>query len=302
MIIRPPLHGERPAVTELLVDRERHDRRQALSEHKLLRIGSDESLELVAVGGVLVGYAQAAHHPSGASPPADARPGDRGHWAAEVVTAPDVAGEAGLSAALMEAIAGAVPVGERATVWAWRAADLAAVRDLGLAVHRVLLEMRRPLPLEMDAPVPDGFVVRTFRPGEDEAAWLAANNSAFAGHPENGALDDANLGRRTSQSWFDPQGFLLAWRGDRLEGFCWTKRHDHAVGEIYIIGVVPEAQRQGLGRALLVAGLDDLHRRQGAAEARLFTDAADRGAVDLYRSLGFDVSATTREFVLKDED
>ena len=100
--------------------------------------------------------------------------------------------------------------------------------------------------------VPDGVGLRTFRPGTDDAAWLRVNNRAFENHPDQGGWVEAVLARRMAEPWFDPAGFLLAWRGDELAGFCWTKVHEEPerLGEIFVIGVDPDAQGIGLGRAL----------------------------------------------------
>jgi mycothiol synthase len=116
---------------------------------------------------------------------------------------------------------------------------------------------------------------------------LATNNAAFAGHEENGSIDLADLALRTAQPWFDPRGVVMAWDGDVLAGSCWTKLHGDGVGEIYIVGVHPEARGGGLGRALVLAGLADLHDRQGAEVGMLYVDGANEAAMWLYRDLGF---------------
>src|SRR6185437_13617964 len=102
-----------------------------------------------------------------------------------------------------------------------------------------------------DAPLPAGVRLRTFRPGADDEAWLALNAAAFADHPEQGSWTLQDLHARMAESWFDPQGFLLAETEDgELAGFHWTKIHggdghghqhsgDHGhepIGEVYVVG------------------------------------------------------------------
>jgi mycothiol synthase len=162
----------------------------------------------------------------------------------------------------------------------------------GFARVRVLWQMRRspadPLP---EAPLPAGVTLRHFRPGADNAAWLAVNARAFAAHPEQGRLTEADLQARIDEPWFDPEGFLLAVDVEgTLLGFHWTKVHPDGVGEIYVLGVDPGGQARGLGMALSVAGLSYLAGR-GVTEAMLYVDESNAAAVALYRKLGFDVFA-----------
>ena len=114
--------------------------------------------------------------------------------------------------------------------------------------------------------------MRPFRPGRDEDAWLRVNARAFATHPEQGSWTAEDLRLREAEPWFDPDGFLLAWRGDPddggvLLGSHWTKVHppgdvgDEPVGEVYVLGVDPDAQGMRLGRALTDLGLAHLRGR-----------------------------------------
>lgn len=172
------------------------------------------------------------------------------------------------------------------------AADLAA--RYGYAPVRELWKMRMTtagadLP---DVGLPDGVSIRSFVPGQDEEAWLAANRAAFAHHPEQGSLTRADLDARMAEDWFDPKGFLLAEDGDgRLLGYHWTKVHPRhgahpAIGEVYVVGVAPDAQGMGLGKALTIAGIRHL-QDLGLHAVMLYTDADNAPAVSLYRRLGF---------------
>lgn len=176
-------------------------------------------------------------------------------------------------------------------------AAAALARSLGFTRVRVLHQLRRSLLTPVPAPVfPEGVTLRAFRPGEDDQAWLAVNARAFADHPEQGrwTLDDLRL--RQAESWFDPAGFLLAvrgadgapeaGRGERVLGFHWTKVHSPALGEVYVLGVDPDAHGLGLGSALTLAGLRYL-RGLGLTDAMLYVDGSNTAAMGLYAGLGF---------------
>ncbi len=180
-----------------------------------------------------------------------------------------------------------------------RRADEQVAAAAGLVPTRALYQVRRPLPVgdELMATIKP-LVTRRFRPGEDESAWLEVNNRAFAWHPEQGAWDLTTIAGREAEPWFDPDGFLLHEEDGRLLGFCWTKvhrDHDPVEGEIYVIAVDPEAGGQGLGRALVLAGLDHLAHR-GITVAMLYVDAHNTGAVKLYVDLGFEVQHVNRAY------
>jgi mycothiol synthase len=167
-----------------------------------------------------------------------------------------------------------------------------------LALHagfeeiRTLIQMRRSLLNAIDEPkFPANIVVRSFDANVDFNQWLQCNADAFRDHPEQGTWSEQELRMRMKEPWFNPAGFLVAYQGDKMVGFHWTKIHSddiHAesLGEVYIVGVVPSCRGIGLGRALALAGLKHL-RNQGLTSAMLYVDASDKTAVGLYESLGF---------------
>ena len=186
----------------------------------------------------------------------------------------------------------------------WAHGDLPGATTLatgrGYRRARVLLQMRRDLAGVDPDPrpaLPDGVTVRAFRPGRDEAAWLRVNARAFAAHPEQGAWTAEDLRLRVAMPWFDPAGFLLAWRGDPddggdLLGSHWTKVHppgdadDEAVGEVYVLGIDPSAQGLRLGSALTDLGLAHL-RSRGLGQVMLYVEEDNAAAIRLYNRLGF---------------
>jgi len=212
---------------------------------------------------------------------------------AEVVVNPGDRGR-GLGTALVRAA-----VDGQGAVWAYGnlpAARAVATR-LDLQPTRVLLQMRRALPIEpTTAPLPAGVRLRTFEPGRDETAFLGVNARAFATHPEQGRLDLAGLRDEMAQDWFDPSGFFLAVAdpGEQILGFHWTKVHPHdenvagPIGEIYVLGVDPEAQVRGLGGVLADAGLRHLAERD-LRTVMLYVEQDNVRAVRLYERFGFAV-------------
>ena len=180
--------------------------------------------------------------------------------------------------------------------------DRVAAR-LGFQPARELWQLRVALPVREAPRWPSGVTVRPFEPGRDDDAWLAVNNRAFAADPDQGGWHEGDLATRERAPWFDPGGFLLATDGQGLAGFCWTKVHAAAppieplaLGEIYVIGVDPDRQGAGLGRALVVAGLANLHERHHVPRGMLYVDRVNEAALALYRSIGFALARIDRAY------
>ena len=185
-------------------------------------------------------------------------------------------------------------------------ADEPRLRDVGCHPVRQVLQMRCTLPLAPAAGAP--ATCRPFRPGLDDAEFLELNHRAFEWHPEQGDLDADGLAERLAAPWFSAEGFLVHTDdGGRIDGYCWTKVHPPAddnpsLGEIYVIARDPAVQVRGLGRALVVAGLEHLSRQTVEGEpvtvGMLYVESTNEAAVGLYESLGFALHHTDAAYSL----
>ncbi len=262
-----------------------------LSEHVFLHLvhggdTTDQNL-LLWHGDSLAGYAHLDRSDAVGGP------------SAELVVHPDFRGRGhgtGLTEELLRAAGGG-----RLRLWSHgghpAAAALAA--RLGFRETRTLWQMRRSLYAPLPAPsFPADVSIRTFVVGQDEERWIRVNARAFAHHPEQGSWRVSDLRLREQEPWFDPAGLFLAERPDpagvgmALVGFHWTKVHGagdhehHPIGEVYVVGVDPDAQGQGLGRSLTIVGLQHL-RGRGLAQAMLYVDENNTSAIRVYERLGF---------------
>jgi mycothiol synthase len=286
------------AVTSVVSAATEADGLHPLSEHVMLHLpltapGADRHLLVfVASDGDerLGGYAHLD--------PTDAVEGA----SAEVVVHPDVRGH-GVGRLLVQHLEQLSPDG-RLRLWAHgqQSPARALAESLGYVSSRELWQMRRSLRAALPpTELPAGYRLRSFRPGADDDAWLEVNAKAFADHPEQGAWTLADLHHRMAEEWFDPQGFLVLEGPDAaMAGFHWTKVHGgtapsddgatahghEPIGEVYVVGVSPDHQGRGLGRALTVAGLHHL-RSLGLSQAMLYVDADNTSAVRTYTGLGF---------------
>jgi mycothiol synthase len=206
----------------------------------------------------------------------------------------------GIGRAVVSAMLDQVPDG-RLRLWAHgeHPAAAAMAEAGGFIRSRVLWQMRRPLDTPLPpVRMPEGITTRTFVVGQDEEAWTEVNNRAFAEHPEQGGWSVREVTIREHEPWFDPEGFFLAFRDERLVGFHWTKVHgevhDHGngrhahdlIGEVYVVGVDPSEQGNGLGPALTLLGLHHLQER-GLGSVMLYVDETNTNAIRVYERLGF---------------
>lgn len=216
----------------------------------------------------------------------------------ELVVDPERRG-AGIGTALAREVRGQV----EGTVEAWAHGDHPGARRLaetyGLTAVRDLYRLKRQLRGSSDLPLPvdlaEGLEIRPFEQDRDENGWLRVNAQAFSDHPEQGKMTLDDLRQREAEEWFDASGFLLAVSSDDpedIQGFHWTKIHPAsdgapAMGEVYVVGISPDQQGRGLGKALTAAGINYLTER-GLEHVILYVDGDNAPAMALYEKLGFE--------------
>jgi len=291
---------DRSAAAALIRDAAAADRIGPVSEEARLalahgRPGADFLVARTA-SGTLAGYAYAGP------------PDEHGNRSAELVVAPDHR-RRGLGAALAAELNAAVAdeaapdeTGARRLEF-WAHGDHPAARRLAEALGYELVRELHLMALDVEAlgegeiELPAGAVLRTFRPDADEQEWLTLNRRAFSHHPEQGSWTEVELAERKAEPWFDPAGFFLLSADGQPAGFHWTKVHPAGaygpdpVGEVYVVGVDPEAQGRGFGRLLTLVGLRHL-AGLGLSKIILYADADNTAAVRLYGSIGFRIEST----------
>lgn len=258
-----------------------HDGTAPMGDQVLRELSHDRTGHLLAEDddGDLVGYLDLAPASDDAPP------------MAEVAVHP-AARRRGIGSTLIRA--GLAEGGAGTRVWAH--GDLepakATAAALGLVVARELLQMRRHLNDLPPMPPLDGVQMRTYAGPEDDAELLRVNNAAFSWHPEQGGWTVADIDERRGEPWFDPAGLFLAFDEGtgKLLGFHWTKVHSPTLGEVYVVGVDPDAQGRGLGRALTLVGLHYLAEGlEAGSTVGLYVEADNSAAVQTYVRLDFEV-------------
>jgi mycothiol synthase len=166
----------------------------------------------------------------------------------------------------------------------------------GFAYHSTVWDLELPPDRDVAEPAwPDGVVTRPLDRDGDLDAFTGLFNAAFADHPTPLQLDAAQAHLLKDDPDFLPaEHTLVVEAGDgTLIGFCATEPRfveDGVPGpwaEIWTIGVRPEHQGRGLGRALLRWGARHL-REVGIPAVALSVNGRNPRALALYEAEGFE--------------
>jgi mycothiol synthase len=150
--------------------------------------------------------------------------------------------------------------------------------------------------MELEGEVPKArfrypFRCRHFMPG-DEQTLAGIHNRAFGSSWGFRPYSAADVSYRVQMSSCRPEGIFFATHGDAVVGYCWTRiEEEHAPqkavsGAVWLLGVDPHYRRCGLGRALLITGVNYL-RGLGITRVSLTVDSRNYPAIAMFEELGF---------------
>jgi mycothiol synthase len=167
---------------------------------------------------------------------------------------------------------------------------------MGMTYRSSMWRMDLPATAEVAAPAfPSGIVTRPYGDWLPLEKYVALLNESFASHPTPISWTVEAIRYAESQRPSGPADALLVCPADAPEhpiGFGRAvlgppeKGVPGPVGEIRMIGVLPDWRGRGLGRELLRWGVAHL-REQGAALVKLSVEAENELALRLYERNGF---------------
>jgi mycothiol synthase len=157
------------------------------------------------------------------------------------------------------------------------------------------------------AQLPDGIMIRPFRPGAEDAAVYLAMEESFKDHWGHVDVPFEEgfarwLHRRDTDPDYDPSLWFVAVEGEEIAGISLCKPETTGytrMGWVNTLGVRRPWRRQGLGLALLQHSFGELYRR-GRQSVGLGVDASSlTGATRLYEKAGMRV---VRQFDLYEKE
>ncbi|MGI8393711.1 mycothiol synthase [Leucobacter sp. W1038] len=303
-LIDPSDRRSMESVRALVAEAERTDGTAPFSDQALLA-ASRGTRTLIAFDD---GEATRDHTTGSRSPVAV---GVCGEGELDLVVRPDARGAGVGSAALAHLLAEAdreTPTPLRAWAHGENPAASALLRGAGFAPVRTLYRLaldpaRLAAAITESRAMPAGFGIEPFNPASHEHAesWVRVNAAAFADHPEQGGVTDADFAALRAEHWFDPEDLILARdeSNGSLAGYTWIKtvRQGELVeAELYVLGVDPVYAGRGLGAALLGETLRRMSEHH-PTRITLYVDGSNEHALALYTRAGFTVDTVSTQWL-----
>ncbi|MCC3498808.1 MAG: GNAT family N-acetyltransferase [Microcoleus sp. PH2017_15_JOR_U_A] len=173
---------------------------------------------------------------------------------------------------------------------------ISVLTNCGFRVDRYFCRMARSLTEPIaQAQFPEGFALRLFPGEQDSEAWVEMFNQSFIDHWNHHDLTVEKFKYDLAKPSYRKDLDLIAVAADgTFAAFCYCEinveecdRTGRNEGWIAVLGTRRGFRKLGLGRAMLLAGLQRL-KAAGVETAILGVDTANpSGALRLYESAGF---------------
>jgi len=142
-----------------------------------------------------------------------------------------------------------------------------------------------------DLSIPEGYEIRSFRPGMDEDAWCRVRNAAFSNlKGSETAITPEMVAKMPSESDYLDGGMMILYEHDQPVGVVRGSDDEYEDSPIMNIGplaILPEYQGKGLGRILLRAAIK-FSKEKGYKRCVLCVNADNEQAKALYLQEGFE--------------
>jgi mycothiol synthase len=250
-----------------------------LESETISMLGLPEGVAVAVDGGVVRGYVSPRHDDLTVDPEFRRR----GHGRRLFEAGMELAAKAGLDELRL-----CVPTTGPAESFA---------RAVGMTYRSSMWRLGLPAGVPIPAPVlPSGVAGKTFGDWLPLQRYLDLLNTVFIDHPGPVSWTLGQLEYGHGRPDFDPTSILLVSPVDCPQepiAFVRTalgpaEGDDPApVGEVRIVGVMPEWRGRGLGRELLRWGVAEL-RNRGAGQIQLSVEAENELALRLYRRTSFE--------------
>jgi len=139
------------------------------------------------------------------------------------------------------------------------------------------------------AHLPEACELVAFQRSRDEDMLLKLNNEIFFGHPDQGAWTTGKLLIKLNESLRSESDIQVLLHQGNPIAYFWLKHHQlmgAAPCEIYVLGVLEQFRRNGVGAFLVSEALTNM-QEFGCDRAWVYTDETNLKARNLYESFGF---------------
>jgi len=122
----------------------------------------------------------------------------------------------------------------------------------------------------------------------DTNNFIKVNNQAFSDHPDQGNMNKTTFSNLQEKAWYqDSHIRIYSPSKDQIQGFCWVKPdQENMIGELYVVAVNPDFQNKGIGKKVVLSGLNHL-ASLGYSNANLFAESTNEIAIKIYETIGF---------------